>query len=211
MIPEPKSFDVLRRQKFFPRFIPLNSARQTMLKTVELDIQLRVSAVKIQDMSANGVLPAKFEAGELPPSQCLPQFFFLVGLIAAKFAGDLFEVHVGRMQIVGKNSSSSPPALSSFGEERVTNRASEFHAYFKPLNPFWQGEGDEARTGMLLQISSRLEFSQFFPQHFCNRLNGLGAEFKLAARRPKQFRQRTRAAERQGFLVFAQRLRLIAF
>ena len=108
MIPEPKGFDALFRQKFFPRFIPLNSFRQTVLKAVEFDIQLRVSAVKIQDMSANGVLPSKFEAGKLSSSQCPPKLFFFIGLVAAQLAGDLFEAHAGRMQVAGKNSSSSP-------------------------------------------------------------------------------------------------------
>src|SRR5665213_2735920 len=37
-----------------------------------------------------------------------------------------------------------------------------------------------------------------------------GIELKLAARRRKQFRQRTRAAEREGFFVIVQRLRLVA-
>jgi hypothetical protein len=55
MIPEPKGFNALLHQKFFPRFIPLNSFRQTVLKAVEFDIQLRVIAIKIQDMSVNGV------------------------------------------------------------------------------------------------------------------------------------------------------------
>ncbi len=66
MIPEPKGFNALFRQIFFPRFIPLNSFRQTVLKAVEFDIQFRVSAVKIQDMSTNLMLSAEFEAGELP-------------------------------------------------------------------------------------------------------------------------------------------------
>ena len=83
MIPEPKGFNALICQKFFPRFVPLNSFRQTMLKAVELDIQLRVCTVKIQDMSANGVLPSKFEAGELSSSQRLPKLFFFIGLVAA--------------------------------------------------------------------------------------------------------------------------------
>ena len=65
MIPEPKGFNALPRQTSFLRFIPLNSFRQTVLKAVEFDIQLRVHAVKLQDMSANDVLPAKCEAGEL--------------------------------------------------------------------------------------------------------------------------------------------------
>ena len=108
MIPEPEGLNALLRQKFFPRFIPLNSFRQTMLKAVEFDIQLRISAVKIQDMSASCVLPAKFEAGELPSSQRPPKLFFFIGLVAAQPAGDLFEAHAGRMQAAVKNSSSSP-------------------------------------------------------------------------------------------------------
>ena len=108
MIPEPKGFDALLRQKFFPRFIPLNSFRHAMLKAVEFDIQLRVSTVKIQDMSANCVLSAEFEAGKLSSSQCPPKLFFFIGLVAAQLAGDLFEAHAERMQVAGKNSSSSP-------------------------------------------------------------------------------------------------------
>jgi len=128
MIPEPKGFNALLRQKFFPRFIPLNSFRQTMLKAVEFDIQLRVNAVKIQDMSANCVLPSKFEAGELSSSQCPPKFFFFIGLVAAQLAGDLFEAHTGRMQVAGKKFKLLTPPLSSFGEERVTKRISELPA-----------------------------------------------------------------------------------
>jgi hypothetical protein len=108
MIPESKGFNALLRQKFFPRFISLNSFRQTVLKTVEFDRQFRVSTIKIQDLSANGVLPSKLETGELSSSQCPPKFFFAVSLFAAKFTGDLFEAHAGRMQVAGKNSSSSP-------------------------------------------------------------------------------------------------------
>ena len=151
------------RQTFFPRFIPLNSFHQTVLKTVEFNIQLRVGTIKIQDMSANGMLPAKFEAGKLPFSQDLPKFCFLVGLSAAKFAGNLFEAHAGRMRIAGKNFKLLTPALSSLGGERE-----------KTLRN---------RYGL---TDSKLP--QFFPQHFRNRLNGLGAEFKLAPSRLKQFR-----------------------
>jgi len=109
-------------QKFFPRFIPLNSVRQTVLKTVELDIQLRIGAVKIQNVATNCVLPSKFEAGELASSQCLPKFFFPGCLLAAKFAGDLLEAHMRRMRIAGKKFKLPTPALSLLGEERETSR-----------------------------------------------------------------------------------------
>ena len=122
MIPEAKSFDALLRQKFLTRFIALNSAGQTVLKTVELDIQLRGGAVKIQNVAANRVLPAKFEAGELASSQCPPKFLFPGSLLAAKFAGDLLETHHGSMRVAGRNFKLLTPALSSFGEERETGR-----------------------------------------------------------------------------------------
>ena len=123
MIPEPKGFNALLGQKFFPRFIPLNSAWQTVLKTVEFDIQLRGGAIKIQDISTNCVLSAKFETGELAFTQCLPKFFFFGCLLAAKFAGDLLQTHTGRMLIVEKKFKLLTPALSSLGEERETSRA----------------------------------------------------------------------------------------
>jgi hypothetical protein len=59
-------------------------------------------------MSANCVLSAEFEAGELSPSQWPPKLFFFIGLVAAQLPGDLFEAHTRRMQVAGKNSSSSP-------------------------------------------------------------------------------------------------------
>ena len=108
VIPKPECFNALLCQKLFPCFIPLNSLRQTMLKAVEFDIQLRVGAVKIQDMSTHHVLSAKFESRELSSSQCPPKLFFFISLAAPKLAGDLFETHAGMMQVVGKISSSSP-------------------------------------------------------------------------------------------------------
>jgi hypothetical protein len=56
----------------------------------------------------------------LSSSQCPPKLFFFIGLVMAQLAGDLFEAHAGRMQVAGKNSSSSP----------------------RPLL-VWRGEGDE--------------------------------------------------------------------
>ncbi len=118
MIPESKGFNTLLRQKFFPRFIPLDAFRRTVLKAVEFDIQLRVRAVTIQNVSTNGMLPAKLEASELSSSQGSPKFFFFVGLMVAEFAGDLCEAHAGRMRVAEKNSSSSPrpsPRLAKRG------------------------------------------------------------------------------------------------
>ena len=108
MVPEPERFDAAFCQILFARFVALNSFRQTVLKTVKFDVQLRISAIKIQDMSADHVLPPKFETGESPSAQGLPKFSFLVGLSAAKIASNLRKTHTGKMQIIGKNSSSSP-------------------------------------------------------------------------------------------------------
>jgi len=75
MIPETQCLDALLHQEFFTRFISLNAFRQTVLKTIQFDSQLCVGAVKIQNVLANCVLPAKFETSELPASQCPPEFF----------------------------------------------------------------------------------------------------------------------------------------
>jgi hypothetical protein len=69
MVPEPERFDALFRQIFFAPYVALNSFRQTVLKTVKFDIELRVGAVKIEDMSAHCMLPTKFETGESSSSQ----------------------------------------------------------------------------------------------------------------------------------------------
>ncbi len=108
MVPEPEGFNALLHQNFFARFIPSDSSRQTTLKTVEFDIQLCNGAIEIQNMPANCVLPTKFEAGELSATQCPPKPFFFISLIVAQPAGNLFKAHAGRMQVLGKNSSSSP-------------------------------------------------------------------------------------------------------
>ncbi len=108
MIPKPESFDALFCQIFFAPFVALNSSGQTMLKTIKFNIQLRVRTVKIQNMSPNHMLPAKFESGKSSPAQCLPESLLLVGLSAAKLTSDLRKAHMERMHAGWKNSSSSP-------------------------------------------------------------------------------------------------------
>jgi hypothetical protein len=92
-IPETQRLDALIREKFFPRRVAPDSFRQTMLKTVQLDGELRVGAVEIQNVIPDRVL-------------------------AAKFAGDLFEAHGGRMLVAIKNSSPLTSILSPFGGAR---------------------------------------------------------------------------------------------
>ena len=124
MIPEPKRFNVLLRQKSFANFITVNSSGQTVLKTIQFNGQFCIGAIEIQNMSANGVLPSEFETGEASPAQCPPELLFFVGLIAAKLAGDWFEVHVGRMRKIIEISSSSPrpsPRLARRGRRNAAN------------------------------------------------------------------------------------------
>ena len=99
MIPKPQRFDALRRQTFFAGFVSLNFFGQTMLKTIKLDRQFCVCTIKVQNMSAHDVLPAEFETGKPPSSQCAPKLLLFVRLIAAKHAGDLLQAHIHRMQI----------------------------------------------------------------------------------------------------------------
>jgi hypothetical protein len=122
MIPESKCLNALLRQEFFTRFIPLHSYRQAMLKSIQFDDQFGVRAIKIQNVPADYVLPAKFETGKMPSAQSTPQFFFLVRLIVPKLAGDLFQAHGGRIVDCQKNFMPLTPALSPFGGEREKGR-----------------------------------------------------------------------------------------
>jgi hypothetical protein len=134
MIPEPKCFNILLRQKSFTNFIMVNSFGQTMLKAVKFNGQLRIGAVEIQNMSANGMLPAKFETGELSSSQCAPQFFLVFGLMTAKLTGKLFEAPAVRMRMIIEISSSSPrpsPRLAKRGRRNTVN----FFAFIYPIVP----------------------------------------------------------------------------
>ena len=96
-----------------------------MLKAVKFDRQFRIGAIEIQNVSTNHMLSPEFETGKASSAQCPPEFFFLVGLITTKPAGDWFEAHGGKILVAGKNSNPLTPALS----------------------PFWRGEGDDAECG----------------------------------------------------------------
>jgi hypothetical protein len=120
MIPKPKRFNLLLLQKFFTDFITVNALRQAMLKAVEFDRQLRIGTIEIQNVPTRRVLPSKFETGKASSAQRLPEFLFLVGLIAAKLAGDWFEAHAKRMRIVGEKFNPSPRPSPRLGGERET-------------------------------------------------------------------------------------------
>jgi hypothetical protein len=113
-IPETQRLDALIHEKFFPRRAAPDSFWQTMLKTVQLDGELCLGAAEIQNVIPDRVLAAEFETGKTLATQRPPKFLLLVRLLAAKFAGDLFEAHGGRMLVAGKNSSTAPPTPSAF-------------------------------------------------------------------------------------------------
>jgi hypothetical protein len=124
MIPEPKRLNALFGQKLFADFVTLDSFRQAVLKSIQFDSQFCIGAREIQNMFANGMLPAKFETGEASSMQCPPEFLFFVGLITAKLAGDWFEAHAGRMRKIIGISSSSPrpsPRLARRGRRNAVN------------------------------------------------------------------------------------------
>lgn len=66
MIPKAQRLDVLLRQKILPRPVAEEPFWQTVLKAIKLDVQLCISAVKIQDVISDRVLAAEFETGETP-------------------------------------------------------------------------------------------------------------------------------------------------
>ena len=64
MIPEPKRLNALFGQKLFAGFVTLDSFRQAVLKSIQFNGQLRIGAIEIQNMFANGMLPSEFETSE---------------------------------------------------------------------------------------------------------------------------------------------------
>ena len=64
MIPEAKRLNALPGQNFFPDIVTLNSFRQSVLKSVEFNVQFCIITIEIQDVCANRVLSAEFETGK---------------------------------------------------------------------------------------------------------------------------------------------------
>jgi hypothetical protein len=176
-IPETQRLDALIHEKFFPCRVAPDSFRQTMLKTVQLDGELCLGAVEIQNVIPDRVLAAEFETGKTPATQRPPKFLLLIRLLAAKFAGDLFEAHGGRMLVAEKNSSTalatpSPlqtrnipqkilltPALSSFGEEREKNSSQRL-----VMDVLVRG-GDESLEQRMWLVRFALEFRMKLARH----------------------------------------------
>src|ERR1019366_4087042 len=94
------------------------------------------------------------------------------------------------LQAAAANSSGSgrePPSANNFCSSRRESAHSKIRADLRPL----------------------LQFFQFISRQLNQRPDGRGIKLKFTARRRKQFRQRSRAAEREGFFVIVQRLHLV--
>jgi hypothetical protein len=89
MIPKSQFLNVLFLQKCAALLVVLHLLRDTVLKTVKLDVQPRCRAIEIQEVNSNRMLAAKFESREAMASQRAPELFFLIGLVTTKLAGGL--------------------------------------------------------------------------------------------------------------------------
>ena len=107
MIPKSENSDAFLREEFLPLAIPLNSLRMTVLRTIQLDSELRIGAIEIQNVISDCVLPTKFETGESSPSQSPPEHLFVVRLVAAQLAREWSEAH-GEIMVAVKKTSSIP-------------------------------------------------------------------------------------------------------
>ena len=97
-IPEPQRFDAARLQELFTFQIMFALVGKTMLAAVQFHIQFRLLAKEIQMVNAEGMLAAKFVAGEPPCAQPAPDKFFRPGFNLAKLAsaGDVgHEINLG--------------------------------------------------------------------------------------------------------------------
>jgi len=123
VIPESQFLNVLFLQIRAALLVMLHLLRQAMLKTVKLHVQPGSGAIKIQNINPARMLASEFESRKAMAPQRAPEFLFLVCLIAAKLAGDLFEAHSGKMLLVGKNSSPLTPCPLPVWAGRGRSRA----------------------------------------------------------------------------------------
>ncbi len=132
-VPKSQRFDALFCQKFLPLGVALHSIGMTVLRAVQFHGQFCIGAVDIQNMISDRVLSAEFETGKTPSAQRPPERLFVIRLVAAELAGDVFEAHVGRMFFAGNTSSPAHVfSLSSLNEERAGVR-SQVALRFSPL------------------------------------------------------------------------------
>jgi hypothetical protein len=97
MVPKSQAFDALFGKVFVACSIFFHEIRPTVLKTIELNRESCIGAVKIQNVLSQCVLPSKFEADKSMIAERPPKFPFFLRLLAAKIARDLLHTHKGKM------------------------------------------------------------------------------------------------------------------
>jgi len=86
-IPESQRLDAARLQKLFPLSVVFPLVGETVLTAVQFNIQFRLFTKEIQIINADGMLTAKFVAGETTVAQPEPDEFFRPRFFFAKLAG----------------------------------------------------------------------------------------------------------------------------
>jgi hypothetical protein len=102
-VPETQFFKALGGQEFLPFGIVLLLHRKPVLGAVQFDGEFCGGTIEIEPVDANRVLPAKFESGEAAGFQDVPQFFFIIRLLAAQAACIGDGIHLLRIESVSKN------------------------------------------------------------------------------------------------------------
>ena len=93
MIPKTQFLNSLCGEKFCAHLIALKLARGSVLKSVQFNAQPRKPAIKVQEVGADRILPAEFEAGESAGFQRAPELCFLFGLLTSQSPRILDGVH----------------------------------------------------------------------------------------------------------------------
>ena len=86
-IPKSHGLDAYGFKKLLAGQVMLQLIRPAVGASVEFDVQRCFEAIEIKDVSANGVLPAKFVGAQTPVAQPTPEELFRPGWIAAQLAG----------------------------------------------------------------------------------------------------------------------------
>jgi len=84
MIPEPHLLDAFLDEKLLPGLVALALLRHPVLRTVQLDGELRGRTIKIEVEGARRMLTAKLKSREASSSQRAPQLLFLIRLLATQ-------------------------------------------------------------------------------------------------------------------------------
>jgi hypothetical protein len=79
MVPKPNHFDSELGKKCVPLLVCGSAVGMSMFSAVQLDCEAGLSAIEVQVVRAQRMLPAKFVFGELPISQPAPKEFFCPG------------------------------------------------------------------------------------------------------------------------------------